>query len=186
MNFINRIFNFDNTIKFDLRVIFPIFLLCGIGLIALKSASLDTLGQHSVFYNQIRWIAIGILIFLIIQFIRNNVIYEFAYVFYFILLIFLLITLFMPKMNGSSRWILMGGMQFQPSEFGKIIFIVALSRFMTDYRDSLNSHQMIVSCIVLTLIPLAFIIIQPDYGTAAVYLLPVLPMLYWANVNTKK
>jgi rod shape determining protein RodA len=80
----------------------------------------------------------------------------------------------------------MGGMQFQPSEFGKIIFIVALSRFMTDYRDSLNSHQMIVSCIFLTLIPLAFIIIQPDYGTAVVYLLPILPMLYWANVNTKK
>ena len=126
MNFINRIFNFDNTLRFDLRVIAPIFLLCAIGLIALKSASLDTLGQHSVFYNQIKWIIIGFLIFLIIQFIRNNLLYEFAYVLYLILLILLFITLFMPKTNGSSRWILIGGMQFQPSEFGKIIFIVAI------------------------------------------------------------
>ena len=186
MNFINRIFNFDNTLKFDLRVIAPIFLLCAIGLIALKSASLDTLGQHSVFYNQIKWIIIGFLIFLIIQFIRNNLLYEFAYVLYFILLILLFITLFMPKINGSSRWILIGGMQFQPSEFGKIIFIVAISRFITDYRDSFSSHQLIVSCIFLTLIPLALLIKQPDYGTAIIYLLPVLPMLYWANVNTKK
>ena len=80
----------------------------------------------------------------------------------------------------------MGGLQFQPSEFGKIIFIIAISRFITDYRDSLTSHQMIISCALITLIPLAFIIKQPDYGTGLVYLLPVIPMLYWANINSKK
>ena len=186
MNFINRIFNFNNILRFDLRIITPIFLLCIIGLIALKSASLDALGQHSVFYNQIRWIAIGAIIFLVIQFVRNNLFYEFAYVLYLVLLIFLFITLFMPKTNGSTRWILMGGMQFQPSEFGKIIFIIAISRFITDYKDSFSSHQLIISCIFLTLIPLAFIIKQPDYGTGLTYLLPVLPMLYWANVSSKK
>ena len=101
MNFIYRIFNFNNTIRLDLKVIGPIFLLCIIGLIALKSASLDALGQHLVFYNQIRWIIVGVLIFFILQFIRSNLFYEFAYIMYFILLILLFITLFMPKTNGS-------------------------------------------------------------------------------------
>ena len=186
MSFIYRIFNFQNTLRLDLKVIGPILLLCIIGLIALKSASLDTLGQHLVFYNQIRWILIGSIIFFVIQFIRSNLFYEFAYIMYLILLILLFITLFMPKTNGSSRWILIGGMQFQPSEFGKIIFIIAISRFITDYRDSFSPHQMIISCAFLILFPLVFILQQPDFGTGIVYLLPILPMLYWADVDTKK
>ena len=186
MSIINRIFNFNNILRFDLRIIGPIIILCIIGLIALKSASLDTLGQHSVFYNQIQWIIIGLITFLVIQFIRNNLFYEFAYIFYLILLILLFITLFMPKTNGSTRWILIGGIQFQPSEFGKIIFIMAVSRFITDYRDSFTAHQLIITCAILTLIPLAFIVRQPDYGTGIIYLLPILPMLYWANVDSKK
>ena len=186
MNFISRIFNFNNVLRFHLRIIGPILLLCIIGLVALKSASLDTLGQHSVFSNQIKWITIGLIVFFIIQFIRNNLFYEFAYIFYFILLVLLFITLFMPETNGSTRWIIIGGMQFQPSEFGKIIFIMAISRFIADYRDSFSAHQLIISCAFLTLIPLFLIIKQPDYGTGLMYVLPILPMLYWANVNSKK
>ena len=72
MSFIYRIFNFQNTLRLDLKVIGPILLLCIIGLIALKSASLDTLGQHLVFYNQIRWILIGSIIFFVIQFVQQE------------------------------------------------------------------------------------------------------------------
>ena len=186
MNFLNRIFRFDNILKFNFRIIAPVLVLCIISLIALKSASIDTLGEHSVFYKQFTWIIVGILLFLIIQFMRNQLLYEYAYILYFIMLIFLFITLFMPEINGSSRWISFGRIQFQPSEFGKIIFIIVISRFITDYRDNLSSHLLIISCAVFTLIPLILILLQPDYGTSIIYILPVLPMLYWANINMKK
>ena len=92
----------------------------------------------------------------------------------------------MPETNGSSRWISISGFQFQPSEFGKIIFILAISRFITDYRDSFSSHLLIISCAILTVFPVGLMLLQPDYGTSMVYILPVIPMLYWGNINTKK
>ena len=186
MNFLSRIFRFDNIFRFNLRIVLPILGLCIIGLIALKSASVDTLGEHSVFYRQFAWIFIGFSFFLIIQFIRSQILYEFAYILYVILLFLLLITLFMPEINGSSRWLFFGRFQFQPSEFGKIIFILAISRFITDYRDSFSSHLLIVSCAILTFLPLILMLLQPDYGTSIVYMLPVIPMLYWGNINMKK
>ena len=186
MKLLNRIFRIDNTFNYNFRIILPIIGLCCIGLIALKSASVDTLGEHSVFYKQFVWILIGFLIFTTIQVVRIQLLYEFAYILYMILLFFLFITLFMPETNGSSRWISISGFQFQPSEFGKIIFILAISRFITDYRDSFSSHLLIISCAILTVFPVGLMLLQPDYGTSMVYILPVIPMLYWGNINTKK
>ena len=96
MERINRIFRFNNIIGFNLRLGLPILFLCVIGLIALNSTSLDTLGQHSVFYKQCIWILCGLLVFVLFQFLRNQVFYEFSYIFYIVLLLLIGITLFMP------------------------------------------------------------------------------------------
>ena len=183
MKIINRIFRFKNNIAFDHRILFPVLILSIIGLIALKSTSIDALGEHSVFYKQLIWILIGGLIFILIQFMRNQIIYEFSYIFYLILLLLLVLTLFMPKVNGSSRWIFLGVFQLQPSEFGKIILIIALSRFISDYKDSISNHHLIISCGFISLFPLFLICIQPDFGTAIVYAFVAFPMFYWGGIK---
>jgi len=185
MERINRIFRFNNKIAFNLRLGLPILFLCVIGLIALNSTSLDTLGQHSVFYKQCIWILCGLLVFVVFQFLRNQVFYEFSYIFYVVLLLLIGITLFMPAIKNSTRWILIGSYQFQPSEFGKVIIILALARFIADYKETLSDHQLIISSIIISIFPLLLIFKQPDYGTGLMYLLPVLPMLYWSGVKTK-
>jgi len=185
MERINRIFRFNNKIAFNLRLGLPILFLCVIGLIALNSTSLDTLGQHSVFYKQCIWILCGLLVFVVIQFLRNQVFYEFSYIFYVVLLLLIGITLFMPAIKNSTRWILIGSYQFQPSEFGKVIIILSLARFIADYKETLSDHQLIISSIIISIFPLLLIFKQPDYGTGLMYLLPVLPMLYWSGVKTK-
>ena len=120
-----------------------------------------------------------------IQFLRNQVFYEFSYIFYIVVLLLIGITLFMPAIKNSTRWILIGSYQFQPSEFGKVIIILALARFIADYKDTLSDHQLIISSIIISIFPLLLIFKQPDYGTGLTYLLPVLPMLYWSGVKTK-
>ena len=52
MDALINIFRLNNIIKINFRVMMPILFLCAIGLIALKSTSIDTLGEHSVFYKQ--------------------------------------------------------------------------------------------------------------------------------------
>ena len=91
----------------------------------------------------------------------------------------------MPAINNSSRWILIGPYQFQPSEFGKIIIIFALARFIADYKDTFSDHQLIIFSTIISIFPLLIIFKQPDYGTGLMYLLPVLPMLYWSGVKFK-
>ena len=111
---------------FSLRVFFstlilPILLLSMIGLIALNSTSIDTLGSHSVFYKQIIWLILAILFFILTQFLRLQLLYEFSYIMYIVLILLLMITHLMPEINNSSRWIFFGPINFQPSELGKII-----------------------------------------------------------------
>lgn len=185
MNSLKNIFRLNNIVRINIRFIAPILILCAIGLIALKSTSIDTLGEHSVFYKQFVWLFCGLLIFIFFQFIRNQVFYEYAYILYLILLLLICVTLFMPAINNSSRWILLGSFQFQPSEFGKIIIIFALARFISDYKDTFKDNQIIIFSFIICLFPLLLIFQQPDYGTGLMYLLPILPMLYWSGVKFK-
>ena len=185
MNSLINIFRLNNIVRINIRFIAPILILCAIGLIALKSTSIDTLGEHSVFYKQFVWLFCGLLIFIFFQFIRNQVFYEYAYILYLILLLLICVTLFMPAINNSTRWILIGSFQFQPSEFGKIIIIFALARFISDYKDTFKDNQLIIFSFIICLFPLLLIFKQPDYGTGLMYLLPILPMLYWSGVKFK-
>ena len=185
MDSLINIFRLNNIIRINFRVVLPILFLCAIGLVALKSTSIDTLGEHSVFYKQFVWLFCGLLIFIFFQFIRNQAFYEHAYVLYLILLLLIAATLFMPAINNSTRWILIGSFQFQPSEFGKIIIIFTLARFISDYKDTFKDNQLIIFSFIICLLPLLLIFKQPDYGTGLMYLLPMLPMLYWSGVKFK-
>ena len=95
MDKLYRVFNFNNVIKVNYGVILPIFFLCIIGLIALNSASSDTLGQHSVFYKQTIWLSIGILFLVAVQFLRNQFLYEYAYILYIALILLIIVGSFM-------------------------------------------------------------------------------------------
>ena len=63
----------------------------------------------------------------------------------------------MPAINNSTRWILIGSFQFQPSEFGKIIIIFALARFISDYKDTFKDNQIIIFSFIICLFPLLLI-----------------------------
>ena len=136
---LNKIFNRE----FDFKIIWPIVLptssLCIFGLVLLRSTSFDSIGSSTnyiTFYNQLQWMGIGLLVFIFMQFIRLKILNEYAYHLYIFLIISLIITYFMPERGGSSRWIEMGPFSFQPSEFGKIILVCALAKFLSDRKDN--------------------------------------------------
>ena len=85
--------------------------------------------------------------------------------------------------GGASRWISLAGLNFQPSEFGKIIMVFALARFLSDHSDDISENKKIIFTAILAIIPSILVFLQPDYGTALIYLLVVLPMLYWSGTK---
>jgi rod shape determining protein RodA len=69
----------------------------------------------------------------------------------------------------ARRWLDIGSFQLQPSEFGKILLVLALAGFLADRRRTLHEARTIAGVLVLFAIPTALVFFQPDLGTALVY-----------------
>ena len=85
--------------------------------------------------------------------------------------------------RGSKRWIELGQFQFQPSEFGKLLFILALAGFLADRVRRLNDPRVVLQAIGLALIPIALVFKQPDLGTALVYGAALVACLFVAGIR---
>jgi rod shape determining protein RodA len=85
--------------------------------------------------------------------------------------------------RGSKRWIDLGFFRFQPSEFGKVLFVLALAGFLAERIRRLNEVHTVVWAIGLAAIPVVLVFLQPDFGTAMVYLAALGAALFVAGVR---
>ncbi|HKD94160.1 MAG TPA: FtsW/RodA/SpoVE family cell cycle protein, partial [Gaiellaceae bacterium] len=84
--------------------------------------------------------------------------------------------------HGSTRWISLGFFTFQPSEFGKLLFVLALAGMLSERQRDLNRWGTTLRVIGLGLVPVLLVFIQPDLGTALVYMAALAAMLFVAGV----
>jgi len=71
--------------------------------------------------------------------------------------------------RGSKRWIDVGPFQFQPSEFGKLFFVLALAGFMVERGRRVGEISTVLTAVGLGLLPMVLVFLQPDLGSALVY-----------------
>jgi rod shape determining protein RodA len=71
------------------------------------------------------------------------------------------------EVKGARAWLQFGGIQFQPSEFGKVVLILALAAWLA--RGDEPSAPRVVVAVLLAAAPVGLIILQPDLGTVLVY-----------------
>ena len=71
--------------------------------------------------------------------------------------------------RGSKRWIDVGFFRFQPSEFGKLLFVLALAGFLADRARKIGEPRTTLAALGLALVPIFLVFVQPDLGTALVY-----------------
>jgi rod shape determining protein RodA len=88
-----------------------------------------------------------------------------------------------PVTRGSKRWLDLGFFRFQPSEFGKLLFVVALAGFVTERTKRLGDWRTTLQIVGLGLVPIFLVFIQPDVGTALVYSAALLAILFVAGVR---
>src|SRR3954454_14958160 len=85
--------------------------------------------------------------------------------------------------RGSKRWIDVGFFKFQPSEFGKVLFVLVLAGFLAERRGSLQSFATPLATIGYGLVPIMLVFVQPDIGTALVYTSALAAVLFVAGVR---
>ena len=87
------------------------------------------------------------------------------------LLIFLLLLVFVADaVRGSQRWIEIGFFRFQPSELGKIMVALCLGGFIADHHRDIGRLRTVLKAVALVCVPAFLVFIEPDFGTALMYL----------------
>lgn len=71
--------------------------------------------------------------------------------------------------RGSTRWVNVGFFTFQPSEFGKLLFVLALAGFLADRARNANDPRTTLRLLGFAVLPIILVFAQPDLGTALVY-----------------
>jgi rod shape determining protein RodA len=80
--------------------------------------------------------------------------------------------------RGSTRWIDVGFFTFQPSEFGKLLFVLAIAGFIADRARAASDPSMTLRVLGLGIVPILLVFAQPDLGTALVYTSALGAMLF--------
>jgi rod shape determining protein RodA len=98
-------------------------------------------------------------------------------------LLMLLVFPLADETRGSKRWIDLGPFQFQPSEFGKLLFVLALAGFLADRVRRLDQPRVVLGALGLAAVPIALVFKQPDLGTSLVYLAALSACLFVAGAR---
>ena len=181
--------NIKNFRKIEWWIPICALILCGIGLVALFSASYDS--GLDEFKKQAMWIAVSIIIMLIVMFVDYKIIIKLSPVLYGLAIIMLVAVLFTKPVNGARSWFEIGnGMfSFQPAEVSKIFFILFLSYVISIIqrkgRNEINKIPKLAIILAVIAVPLGLIVIEPDYGTAAAYIVATLLMIFVAGIDKK-
>ncbi len=85
--------------------------------------------------------------------------------------------------RGSKRWLDVGFFRFQPSEFGKVLFVLALAAFLADRAKSISGATAPLAAIGYGVVPILLVFVQPDIGTALVYTAALAAVLFVAGVR---
>ena len=88
--------------------------------------------------------------------------------------------------RGSKRWIDVGPFQFQPSELGKVLFVLAIAAFLVERAGRVTRRRTIVTAIGLGSVPIGLVFLQPDLGTAAVYGAGLLAVLFFVGARWRQ
>ncbi|NQT32563.1 MAG: rod shape-determining protein RodA, partial [Candidatus Omnitrophica bacterium] len=176
--------------KIDKVLLFTALLITFLGIVFIYSATWDheggASGINSLVAKQIMWVMIGLAVLIIITNIDYLKVLDFAYLAYGInlaALVFLL--LFGGERFGARRWIDLGPVSIQPSEFAKITVILVLSAFLGERREKIGTLKNYLLAVTIVMPAAVFIFLQPDLGTAIV-LIPILfSMLYISGEKVK-
>ena len=129
---------------------------------------------------------LGFGVMLVISLIDFSWILNFYWIMYFANIALLVaLRLTGDEISGATRWIEIGGFQFQPTELAKIILILFFAKYLMDHEDSLNTFKTISQVLLLLAAPLILIYIQPDMKNTVTVLIVFGVMLYITGLSYK-
>jgi rod shape determining protein RodA len=171
---------------FDWGLLAMVLLLCTVSVLEIYSATLHTkyVGFHT---KQVLYIVAGLAAMFLVAKIDYHKLVDYAPWAYGASLVALVaVKVFGHKVLGARRWINIGHMQFQPSEWIKLILILAVARYFANLGGRFLTWRDIFKAFALVGVPMLLVLAQPDMGTALTYSPILIAGLFLGGINIRQ
>src|SRR5580698_4144687 len=178
---------FSSYRDFDWVLLGFVLLLSVISVLEIKSATLHT-KFHGFDHKQIQFLAVGLVLMFLISLIDYHRLIDIVHWAYGISILALVaVKLVGSKVLGARRWINLGhGIHFQPSEWVKLVLIVAVARYFWGLAGRELTWPDIGKAFALVGLPMLLVLKQPDLGTALTYFPVLVAGLFLGGIRFQK
>lgn len=165
---------------YDFKLVLMILALSVIGIVAIGSA------EESLQTRQLAGVIAGMFLMIVISFFDYSMILKLHWLMYVGNLVLLVaVWQFGEESKGATRWLKIGGLQFQPSETAKILLILFFAQFIMNHRKKLNTVTIISCCVAMFAAPWFLVWKQPDLSTSMVLLVMFCIIMFAGGISLK-
>jgi len=176
----------------DVQMFLAILMIAGIGLIMLTSTTIDIayrLHADDFFYvkKQLVFMSLGLASIIVVARVRLGI-WERLGPLLLCLVIVLLFLVLVPGMgrtvNGSTRWLMVGPLGLQVSEFAKVAMIIYLSGYLVRHADNVETKlTAFLSPMTVLGLVILLLMLEPDFGSAMVFMLMMFGMMFLSGAR---
>ena len=171
----------------DIVLFISIIIISIFGFVVLKSATLSMKASASIMKAQAAATILGFVGLIILTLIEYRFWKHFYIPIYIACIVLLGATLVLGAGAdiGSKSWLSIGPITFQPAEFVKVGLIISLAAYIEIHHENINQPLVLLKVLVFAFLPVVLILLQPDAGTAMVYIFFILFMLFASGISWK-
>ena len=178
------------TIKRKLRytswpIVIAVFALLAMGVTTIRALEAGGAAMPArTLFKQVLFSCVGATVFWAATFVPYRRWGRLAYPMFALTIPLLVVVFFLPAINASHRWINLTLFKVQPSELAKLTYVIMLAWYL-QYRSNYRRFGGLIVPFVLTFVPMALILFEPDLGTSMIFLPTLYVMLFVAGAKLK-
>ena len=170
----------------DYTLLLSVLMIVVIGILTIYSTGFDPIDKlnNGLYRKQVLWFGIGFFLMMAISFINYRRLGDYSlYLYIGILFVLTLTTIFGTPVRNARAWISFGFFSVQPSEFMKLAYIILMAKYLEiRERDIQNFRELMIPSLI-TLVPVFIIYMQPDFGTAMIFIPIFFTMLFLGGAD---
>lgn len=168
---------------FDIWLTAAVLLLTAFGILMIRSAVTGAPALEPLPMAQVQWAIIGFIIMLIVSAIDYRYLTSAHWYIYAALVAALIFVVVGGQVNNDARrWINLGFLEIQPSEFGRIFLAITFAQFLANRRHKINRFTNTITTLIYIGIPIGLIFLQPDLGMSVLFVVIWFVMIWLAGL----
>ena len=160
-----------------------------VGILNLYSATHTQSSDHlnTLYQSQLMWFFLSIVVAILVSFMNPKTFERLSWLGYGVTVFLVLLVMLMGKVGmGAQRWLVIGPIRMQPSEFMKLGLVLGLARYFTRVNPEVQmGFKDLILPGIITIVPTVMVMIQPDLGTSLLLLFIFSFLIFYKRLRWK-